>query len=568
MGSSGFSWTLPDHPKLPKGKPVAVVVLDGWGEANPDQYNCIHVAQTPVMDSLKNGAPEKWRLVKAHGTAVGLPSDDDMGNSEVGHNALGAGRIFAQGAKLVDQALASGKIYDGDGFNYIKESFESGTLHLIGLLSDGGVHSRLDQLQLLLKGVSERGAKKIRVHILTDGRDVLDGSSIGFVETLENDLLELRAKGVDAQIASGGGRMYVTMDRYENDWDVVKRGWDAQVLGEAPYKFKSALEAVKTLRAQPKANDQYLPPFVIVDDSGNAVGPVLDGDAVVTINFRADRMVMLAKALEYADFDNFDRVRVPKIRYAGMLQYDGELKLPSRYLVSPPEIDRTSGEYLVKNGIRTFACRQQHCFVCDSETVKFGHVTFFWNGNRSGYFDATKEEYVEVPSDSGITFNVAPNMKALEIAEKARDALLSGKFDQVRVNLPNGDMVGHTGDIEATVVACKAADEAVKIILDAVEQVGGIYLVTADHGNAEDMVKRNKSGKPLLDKNDRIQILTSHTLQPVPVAIGGPGLHPGVKFRNDIQTPGLANVAATVMNLHGFEAPADYEQTLIEVADN
>ncbi|ONM36885.1 23-bisphosphoglycerate-independent phosphoglycerate mutase 1 [Zea mays] len=467
--------------------------------------------------------------------------------------------LFVYSAKLVDQALASGKIYDGDGFNYIKESFENGTLHLIGLLSDGGVHSRLDQLQLLLKGVSERGAKKIRVHILTDGRDVLDGSSVGFVETLENDLLELRGKGIDAQIASGGGRMYVTMDRYENDWDVVKRGWDAQVLGEAPYKFKSALEAVKTLRAQPNANDQYLPPFVIVDDSGKAVGPVLDGDAVVTINFRADRMVMLAKALEYADFNNFDRVRVPKIRYAGMLQYDGELKLPSRYLVSPPEIDRTSGEYLVKNGIRTFAC---------SETVKFGHVTFFWNGNRSGYFDETKEEYVEVPSDSGITFNVAPKMKALQIAEKARDALLSGKFDQVRVNLPNGDMVGHTGDIEATVVACKAADEAVKIILNAVEQVGGIYLVTADHGNAEDMVKRNKSGKPLLDKNGGIQILTSHTLQPVPVAIGGPGLHPGVKFRNDIQIPGLANVAATVMNLHGFEAPADYEQTLIEVADN
>ncbi|GJM92759.1 hypothetical protein PR202_ga09254 [Eleusine coracana subsp. coracana] len=521
------AWTLPDHPKLPKGKTVAVVVLDGWGEANPDEYNCIHVAQTPVMDSLKNGAPEKWRLVKAHGTAVGLPSDDDMGNSEVGHNALGAGRIFAQGAKLVDSALASGKIYDGEGFNYIKESFENGTLHLIGLLSDGGVHSRLDQVQLLLKGASERGAKRIRVHILTDGRDVLDGSSVGFVETLENDLSQLREKGIDAQIASGGGRMYVTMDRYENDWGVVKRGWDAQVLGEAPHKFKSAVEAVKTLRAVPDTNDQYLPPFVIVDESGNAVGPIVDGDAVVTFNFRADRMVMLAKALEYADFDKFDRVRVPKIRYAGMLQYDGELLLPKRYLVSPPEIERTSG-----------------------------------------YFDESKEEYVEVPSDSGITFNVKPKMKAVEIAEKARDAILSGKFDQVRVNLPNGDMVGHTGDIEATVVACKAADEAVKIILDAVEQVGGIYLVTADHGNAEDMVKRNKAGKPLLDKSGAIQILTSHTLQPVPVAIGGPGLHPGVKFRSDIETPGLANVAATVMNLHGFEAPADYEPTLIEVADN
>ncbi|AQK84121.1 23-bisphosphoglycerate-independent phosphoglycerate mutase 1 [Zea mays] len=210
--------------------------------------------------------------------------------------------LFVYSAKLVDQALASGKIYDGDGFNYIKESFENGTLHLIRLLSDGGVHSRLDQLQLLLKGVSERGAKKFVCTSLPMGVTFLDGSNVGFVETLENDLLELRGKGIDAQIASGGGRMYVTMDRYENDWDVVKRGWDAQVLGEAPYKFKSALEAVKTLRAQPKANDQYLPPFVIVDDIGKAVGPVLDGDAVVTINFWADRMVMLAKALTVCRF--------------------------------------------------------------------------------------------------------------------------------------------------------------------------------------------------------------------------------------------------------------------------
>ncbi|KAF4351970.1 hypothetical protein CsatB_003144 [Cannabis sativa] len=559
MGSSGFNFKLADHPKLPKDKIVAMVVLDGWGEAKPDEYNCIHVAETPTMDSLKKGAPERWRLVRAHGTAVGLPTEDDMGNSEVGHNALGAGRIFAQGAKLVDSALATGKIYEGDGFKYIKESFETNTLHLIGLLSDGGVHSRLDQVQLLLKGASENGAKRIRLHILTDGRDVLDGSSVGFVETIENDLAKLRENGVDAQIASGGGRMYVTMDRYENDWEVVKRGWDAQVLGEAPYKFTNALEAVKKLRQEPNTSDQYLPPFVIVDASGKPVGPIVDGDAVVTFNFRADRMVMIAKALEYEDFDKFDRVRVPKIRYAGMLQYDGELQLPSHYLVSPPEIDRTSGEYLTHNGVRTFAC---------SETVKFGHVTFFWNGNRSGYFNPEMEEYVEIPSDSGITFNVKPLMKAVEIAEKARDAILSRKFQQVRVNLPNGDMVGHTGDIEATVVACKAADEAVKIILDAIEQVGGIYVVTADHGNAEDMVKRNKSGKPQLDKNGKIQILTSHTLEPVPIAIGGPGLAPGVRFRNDVPSGGLANVAATVMNLHGFEAPSDYEPTLIEVVDN
>ncbi|KAK9193745.1 hypothetical protein WN944_004442 [Citrus x changshan-huyou] len=552
------NWKLKEHPQLSRNNIVAVVVLDGWGEFKPDKYNCIHVADTPTMDSFKKSAPGRWRLVRAHGSAVGLPTEDDMGNSEVGHNALGAGRIFAQGAKLVDLALASGKIYQDEGFNYIKPSFETGTLHLIGLLSDGGVHSRLDQLQLLLKGASERGAKRIRLHILTDGRDVLDGSSVGFVETIEKDLAELRGKGVDAQIASGGGRMYVTMDRYENDWDVVKRGWDAQVLGEAPHKFKSAVEAVKKLREQPNANDQYLPPFVIVDENGKAVGPIVDGDAVVTFNFRADRMVMLAKALEYEDFDKFDRVRFPKIRYAGMLQYDGELKLPSHYLVSPPEIDRTSGEYLVHNGVRTFAC---------SETVKFGHVTFFWNGNRSGYFDSNLEEYVEIPSDSGITFNVQPKMKALEIAERAKKAILSRRFHQVRVNLPNSDMVGHTGDIEATVVACKAADEAVKIIIDAIEKVGGIYLVTADHGNAEDMVKRNKSGEPLL-KDGNIQVLTSHTLQPVPIAIGGPGLPDDVKFRTDLPNGGLANVAATFINLHGYEAPSDYEPSLIEVTDD
>ncbi|KAJ0743365.1 2,3-bisphosphoglycerate-independent phosphoglycerate mutase [Helianthus annuus] len=557
MGSTGFSWKLADHPKLPKGKLLAMIVLDGWGEASPDKFNCIHVAETPTMDSLKNGAPDKWRLVRAHGTAVGLPTEDDMGNSEVGHNALGAGRIYAQGAKLVDLALASGKIYEDEGFNYIKECFATNTLHLIGLMSDGGVHSRLDQLQLLLRGASQHGAKRIRVHVLTDGRDVLDGSSVGFAETLEAELSDLRSKGIDAQVASGGGRMYVTMDRYENDWEVVKRGWDAQVLGEAPHKFKNVVEAIKTLREAPGANDQYLPPFVIVDDSGKAVGPVVDGDAVVTFNFRADRMTMLAQALEYEKFDKFDRVRFPKIRYAGMLQYDGELKLPNHYLVSPPLIERTSGEYLVKNGVRTFAC---------SETVKFGHVTFFWNGNRSGYFNSELEEYVEIPSDSGITFNVQPKMKALEIGEKARDAILSGKFDQVRVNIPNGDMVGHTGDVEATVVACKAADEAVKMILDAVEQVGGIYVVTADHGNAEDMVKRNKKGEPLL-KDGEVQILTSHTLQPVPIAIGGPGLAAGVKFRKDVPSGGLANVAATVMNLHGFVAPDDYETTLIEVVD-
>lgn len=545
------------NPEMPSGKPLAVVILDGWGENISDQYNAISVANTPAMDSLKQGGPDTWRLIKAHGPYVGLPKEDDMGNSEVGHNALGAGRIYKQGAGLVDSALKSGTLFKSEGFKYIQESFFTGTLHLIGLLSDGGVHSRNDQLQLLLKGSAEHGAKRIRVHILTDGRDTQDGSSVGFVEKLEKDLAEICKTGVDAKIASGGGRMYVTMDRYENDWGVVKRGWDAQVLGEAPNKFSSALEALKKLKeADPEhVNDQYYPPFVIVDEEGNPVGPIHDGDSVVTFNYRADRTIMLAKALEYEDFNNFDRVRFPKIRYAGMLQYDGELKLPSHYLVSPPEIERVSGQFLVANGIRTFAC---------SETVKFGHVTFFWNGNRSGKLSEELEDYVEIPSDQGITFNKEPAMKAHLIAEKTRDALLSGKYDVVRINLPNGDMVGHTGDLKATIIGCTAADEAVKIVLDAVEKAGGIFLVTADHGNAEDMVKRNpKTGAPVL-KDGNVQILTSHTCAPVPIAIGGPGLPKNIRFRKDLPNGGLANVASTIINLLGFKAPEEYEPSLIE----
>ncbi|KAJ8486148.1 hypothetical protein OPV22_018633 [Ensete ventricosum] len=477
MGNSDFSWELADHPKLPKGKTVAVVVLDGWGEANPDKY---------TMDSLKQGAPDKWRLVRAHGTAVGLPTEDDMGNSEVGHNALGAGRIFAQGAKLVDLALASGKIYEGEGFNYIKECFDQGTLHLIGLLSDGGVHSRLDQLQGLASMVPKEYVymsslmavmfwmapvldlwKHWKMILLSCVRKVL-------MHRLHLVVVECMSLWIDTRMTgmlSSGGGMH----------------------------------------------------------SGKAVGPIGDGDAVVTFNFRADRMIMVAKALEYKDLDKFDRVRFPKIRYAGMLQYDGELKLPSQFLVSPPEIERTSGEYLVHNGIHTFAC---------SETVKFGHVTFFWNGNRSGYFNPTMEEYVEIPSDTGITFNVQPKMKAVEIVEKARDAILNHKFNQVRVNLPNGDMVGHNGDIDATIVGCKAADEAVKIILDAIEQ-------------------------PVYDKAENIQILTSHTLQPVSIAVAGTALAPGVRFLKGVPNDGLA-----IMNLHGFEAPSKYETTLIAVIDD
>jgi len=550
---------LEAHPTIPNHDgPVLVVILDGFGENEfKDEFNAVHVANTPVVDKLR-AVPGRFRTVKAHGRAVGLPSDADMGNSEVGHNALGAGQVVDQGARLVDIALETGKMFEGAGWKHIAPAFADHTVHFIGLLSDGGVHSRADQLYGTVKGAVERGAKKVRVHILTDGRDVPDGSSLTFVQQLEDFLAGMnKDHGADCKIASGGGRMQVTMDRYEADWSIVKRGWEAHVLGQAPHKFTDALTAVKTLRGPEDAavSDQNLDPFVIVDGSGAPVGTVQDGDAVVLFNFRADRMVEMSKAFEYEDsaFKYFDRQRFPKTRFVGMMQYDGDLHLPTNYLVPPPEISKVSGEYLARNGISTFAC---------SETQKFGHVTFFWNGNRSGYFDAKLETYLEIPSDK-IVFNEKPDMKAHEITAAGIEALRSGKYKMVRINYANPDMVGHTGDLKATIRACETCDTCLGELLAVADSLGARWMVTSDHGNADDMVQRDKKGKPLMGEDGKPLPLTSHTLAPVPVFVGGAGLPNSVRFVEGLDDAGLANITATSMALLGFKAPSFYQNSLV-----
>jgi len=547
--------TLSPHPRIARDGPLLVVVLDGIGLGPRDDYDAVFRARTPTLDALLANEARSTRLM-AHGRAVGLPSDDDMGNSEVGHNALGCGRVVLQGAALVDQALASGALFEREAWRDVERACRAGgALHLIGLLSDGGVHSRLDQVFALVDGAVLRGVKTIRLHALTDGRDVPDGSSLGFVDAVEARFAALAARGVDARIASGGGRMFVTMDRYESDWSVVERGWRAHVHGDAR-GFSSARVAIETFKKEDaRASDQYLPPFVVVDDQG-PVGAMHDGDAVVCFNFRGDRVIQISRAFDDETFTPFDRGRRPDVVYAGMMEYDGDLKLPRRSLVAPPAISRTSGEYLAASGVRVFAV---------SETHKYGHVTYFWNGNRSGKFDDALETYDEVKSDPR-PFVDQPEMRARAIADDVVKALESGRYDVVRVNIANGDMIGHTGDLEATIRAVEVVDEVLARMLAAVERAGGRFIVTADHGNADDMAQRDKKGAPLVDEHGRVKPRTSHTLAPVPFAIGGRGLPPFVKVRHDLASPGLANVAATMMNLLGFVAPDDYEPTLLEIA--
>jgi 2,3-bisphosphoglycerate-independent phosphoglycerate mutase len=547
------------HAVFPRRR-VMLIVLDGVGIGPQDEFDAVHVANTPTLKAAYADA-SRFRSLRAHGTAVGLPTDADMGNSEVGHNALGAGRVALQGASLVDDALSSGEIFQSEGYKYIKGAFTQPkrTLHFIGLLSDGGVHSRDDQLYPIIRRAAADGATTIRVHVLYDGRDVPDKTSFKFTQDLEKELAALRNSGVcDARIASGGGRMHVTMDRYEADWSIVERGWRAHVLGEGR-KFASAEEAITTFRTEdPNVSDQYYPPFVIADSATKEpIGRILDGDAVLCFNFRGDRVIELSRAFEDEVFDKFDRVRCPKVRYAGIMRYDGDLGIPNNFLVPPPTLSRTSEEFLVGSDVKIFAC---------SETQKFGHVTYFWNGNRSGVLSDRHETFVEIPSDR-IMFNEKPAMKSVEIAKTASDAFLSGKYDIVRLNFPNGDMVGHTGDFKATVAAMEAVDAALTTLIQTVNAANGVYLITADHGNADDMVQRDKKGKPLKDPaTGRILPLTSHTLAPVPLIIGGSGLHEAVRLRTDLPHAGLANVTATFINLLGFEAPEDYEPSLIEAA--
>ena len=545
--------TLTPHNGFSGVRPVLTIVMDGIGLAPDTDANAVKLARTPTLDMLMANYPTV--SLKAHGTAVGLPSDDDMGNSEVGHNALGSGQVFAQGAKLVSASIESGKMFASETWQTLVAGAKAGhTLHFIGLFSDGNVHSHIDHLKAMLAQAKAEGVAKVRVHILLDGRDVGETSALEYVEPFEAYIAELSDAACDIKIASGGGRMVITMDRYEANWAMVDLGWKTHVLGEGRM-FASAKEAIETLRSETHAIDQDLPPFVIAED-GKPVGTIEDGDSVIFYNFRGDRAIEISKAFEGgADFNKFDRKRVPAVTYAGMLEYDGDLHIPSKYLVSPPEITNTMGEYLADMKINQYAI---------SETQKYGHVTYFWNGNRSGKFSEEYETYEEIPSDI-VPFEQRPWMKCAEITDRLIAALESGKYDCLRVNFPNGDMVGHTGSLEATICGVEALDLQLARILAVVDKVGAVALITADHGNADEMAELDKkTGVIKRNKDGSMKSKTSHTLNPVPFIIYDNVAKDAYTVKKD-GAFGLSNVAATVVNFLGYDAPEMWDESVIDL---
>ncbi|BDA80131.1 putative 2,3-bisphosphoglycerate-independent phosphoglycerate mutase [Leptospira kobayashii] len=545
--------SLQKHPNGPLAKQVLLVILDGVGftKQGVNDGNAVEAAKMPVLKNLWQTRPTLH--LRAHGTAVGMPSDEDMGNSEVGHNVLGSGRIFDQGAKLVSASIDSKEMFQGPIWKKIIQNVKTNnsTLHFLGLLSDGNVHSHIDHLRAMIDVAQTEAVPKIRLHILLDGRDVPEKSALDYLTPLESHLSELKKSGLDISVASGGGRMEITMDRYEADWSMVERGWKVHVLGEGR-KFASATEAIETFRKEdPNVIDQYLPSFVVADPTGKPVGSVEDGDSVIFFNFRGDRSIEISRAFTEENFAPFNRIRFPKIEFAGMMQYDGDSFIPKQYLVSPPVIDRTMGEYLVNEHVAQYAI---------SETQKYGHVTFFWNGNKSGYFNQALETYEEVKSDV-IPFDQKPEMKAKEITDTLIQAIQSHKYPFLRVNYANGDMVGHTGNMEATVKGLEYLDSCIDRLVKICKESGTVLFITADHGNADEMYQLDKKGHAQTSKDGKPVPKTSHTLNPVHFVVFDP--ESKIQFVEQDPNFGLANIAATVLDVLGFEAPVGYHQSLI-----
>ncbi len=533
--------------------PIVLAILDGVGLAPNGPGNAVSLAHTEFLDYALNNYLNI--PLEASGEAVGILKGD-MGNSEVGHNTIGSGQIVKQGIAQVEDAFATKKIFETEAWREIiknlKTPSDSGakTLHFSGIFSDGNVHSSISHLEKLILEADYEGVEKIRVHLVLDGRDVPPQSEPKYIDRLETFLKPFNDKGRDYKIASGAGRMVAVADRYESNWNMVKLGWDMIVHGVADHYFASAKDAITFFREKdPEIQDQYLPPFVIVDEKNNPVGRVEEGDSFIYYDFRADRAIEIAMAFTYNDFPYFDRSRenrkisknntCPNIVFAGMTEYNSDTHVPHLILVPPVEIKNPLNVFLGENKISQLAI---------SETVKFGHITYYFNGNS--YEKQKGEEHIKIKSDT-LPFDTRPWMKSAEITDICLENL--NKFKFVRINFPGGDMVGHFAELEPTITAMEAIDISLARIAKKVDELGGVLLITGDHGNAEELL--DKSGNPK----------TSHTTNKVPFVF-----YDNTKNRDKyspnslLASPGLSNIAATVATLLGLsDLPPEWNASLI-----
>ncbi len=574
---------LKDHPifRKPKG-PVVQIILDGFGYGDLGfEYNVVTPTYVPAFFNLFHPDRPHCAVIGASARYVGL-DNDVVGNSEVGHNSVGAGQYKDQGGRLVNQGVQSGSLMKSPVWNdhvigpilQSQSTSSQRTLHLLGLIQDTTIiHSDVRHMLALIDDAAAKGVRSLAIHGLTDGRDDPDRHAVDLFRQLEEKCAAINKKhsGYHYRVASGGGRMRMTMDRYEDNWNMVKLGWDAHVLGRVNTSTggvytRKASDAIAAYYVNPDPKfgeiDQYVYPFVVVDEHGQPIGTIQDGDSVVFTNFRGDRAIEISKAFEDPSFNVFDRERMPKVQYAGMMLYDGDNNIPQQFLVTAPGYTNTMAEILTSNGVAMFAI---------SETAKFGHVTYFADGNRSN----VKERYTykQIKGDPVEMYVSHPQMKVAEITHQAIDYIRSGRFRFGRINLANPDMIGHTGNWEAVKHAMASVNLQIEMLLKAIQEAEGIALVFADHGNADEMVRRKKDGSIEMREGKPVPNM-SHTMAPVPLLVvdaSGQQIPFRLdttdavpeKLRGDVPGAGLLNVAATTLNLMGYEAPEFYWPSLL-----
>ena len=502
-----------------KRRLVALIVLDGWGYREEAEANAIALADTPFFDHLWSEFPHT--IIHASEERVGLPAGQ-MGNSEVGHLNIGAGRVVYQDIVRISKAVRTGEFFRNPAFCKVMDAArEKGKpLHLIGLLSDGGVHSLHTHLYALLEMAKQRGVPRVCVHAILDGRDTPPTSGI---HHLENLLEKIREIGT-GEVATVGGRYYA-MDR-DNRWDRVERAFRAMVRGEGK-ESADPLAAVSASYASGKT-DEFMEPAVITRD-GRPVGRIAPGDSVIFFNFRADRARELTRALTMEAFDRFPRPERLDLDYTCMTAYDEMFHLPVGF--APQTMENILASVFAANGVRNLRI---------AETEKYAHVTYFFNGGEEKEFPG--ESRILVPSPSVPTYDLQPEMSAYEVGERAEAALGSGKVDVMVLNFANGDMVGHTGFLSAAIRAVEAVDDNLRRVVEKVWELGGVALVTADHGNAEQMVDP-ETGEPH----------TAHTTNLVPLIYADPA-GKSVILKED---RALEDLAPTILGLLGIPPPPE-----------